>query len=87
MEGAAPAELTFRPQLTGHEEGQLFADGQAQAGAAELAGIGTVGLFKAVENGLQLLGGDADAGIGDAEVEGNLAPRLLFARGSDPEDD
>ena len=39
------------------------ADRQPQAGAAELAGHGSVGLNERIEDGLELVGGDADARI------------------------
>jgi hypothetical protein len=46
---------------------QAAADGEAEAGAAEAAGGGVVDLGEGVEHGLELVGGDADAGVGDAD--------------------
>lgn len=50
-------------------EDDFPADGEAESGAAELAGGGIVYLIEAIEDAGELCGGDADAGIGDGETE------------------
>jgi len=69
MKGAAPTGLAFHPHSPAHESGQQTADRQAQPGAAVLPGIGIIRLLKALEDCLQLVRRDADAGVGDAEME------------------
>ena len=49
--------------------GEFLGDGQAEAGAAVLAGGGGVGLFKGLEEAAHLFVGEADAGVGDGEVD------------------
>ena len=49
------------------------ADGEAEAGAALLAGVGGFDLLEAVEDGVELVGGDAAALVGDfEELDGGL---------------
>ena len=46
------------------------ADGEAEAGAALLAGVGGLDLLEAVEDGVELVGGDAAAFVDDLEEDG-----------------
>ena len=46
------------------------ADGQTEAGAALLACVGVLDLLEAVEDGVELIGGDAAAFVGDLEEDG-----------------
>ena len=52
-----------------HQDGEGADDGEAEAGAAEAACGGDVGLFKFGEEAALGVGWDADAGVGDGEVE------------------
>ncbi len=52
-----------------HGVDQPLGDRQAQARAAEPAGGGLVGLGEGLEQGGDLVGGDADAGVADAELQ------------------
>ena len=52
---------------------EVLADGQAQPGAAVLAGGRGVGLGEGLEQLAELLRGHADAGVGHAEGEARLA--------------
>ena len=54
---------------------QLAADGEAQAGAAVLARRAGVGLLEGFEDDPLLLGGNADAGVGDRELDHLLGLR------------
>ncbi|EGY00822.1 hypothetical protein AZA_89199 [Nitrospirillum viridazoti Y2] len=73
-EGGTVAGRALHPYAAPHQLHQLAADGQAQAGAAEAAGDGTVGLLEHLEQPARLRRVDADAGVlhGDAQ-----APRLF----------
>ena len=53
-----------------HQLGQVAADGEAEAGAALLAGVGGFNLLEAVEDGVELVGGNAPAFVGDLEQDG-----------------
>ena len=46
------------------------ADGESEAGAALLAGVGGFDLLEAIEDGVELVGGDAAAFVGDLEEDG-----------------
>ena len=46
------------------------ADGEAEAGAALLPGVGGFDLVEAVEDGVELIGGDAATLVGDLEQDG-----------------
>ncbi len=46
------------------------ADGEAEAGAALLASVGGLDLLEAVEDGVELVGGDAAAFVDDLEEDG-----------------
>ena len=55
--------------LAAHQGQDLAADGEAQARAAEPPGGGGVGLDELVEQLRRALGGDAHAGVGDADLQ------------------
>ena len=76
--------------LAAQQEGELAADGEAQAGAAVLAAGAGVGLLERLEDDALLLGRDADAGIGDLErhhvgraLEHGMGPRSSPPRAGD----
>src|SRR5207244_1628075 len=69
---AAISRLAFRPDLASHQTHQLGGDGQAQSGAAVLAGGGAVGLFERLENRAQMTRLDSDTRVLHAETEGFL---------------
>ena len=62
-------------ELAGYMDGALHGfdearrDGEAKAGAAVATGGGGVGLGEGFEDVIELVGGDADSGVGDAEAE------------------
>ncbi|OEZ52482.1 hypothetical protein DUGA6_61160 [Duganella sp. HH105] len=70
VEGGAHALYAFGPQLAAHQRHQLAADGGAQAGAAEAPRHRRVGLREGIEDRLQPLRRDADAGVlhGDPQL-------------------
>ena len=74
-ERAALARRAVQLDLAAEQIGKLAADRQAEAGAAILAAGAGVGLLERLEDDLLLLGGNADAGIGDLEGDdgGGLA--------------
>jgi len=47
--------------------GEVLNDGQAEAGAAELAGASLIDTIESLEDAGKVLFGDADAGVGDFE--------------------
>jgi hypothetical protein len=59
--------------LAAHALGQIARDRQAQAGAAVAAAGAAVGLAEGFEDDLQLLAGDADAGVADLEPDAAIA--------------
>ncbi len=68
-ESAAHARLALRPGLAAHQLRQLPCDGQPQAGAAVLAGGGTVRLLEGIEQARQHLRFDTDAGVVHLETQ------------------
>ena len=68
-EFAAQSRGALDTDLTIHGVDQLTGDGQAETGAAELAGGRTIGLGEGVEDPCLLGEGDADAGVADLDVE------------------
>jgi hypothetical protein len=78
-EGAAAAGLALERDAAAHRLGHARRDGEAEAGAAVLAGGGAVDLREGVEDDVLLAFGDADAGV--AHVERDVARRR---RGSPP---
>ena len=69
----AKAEYAFGADVSAHAIDDLFGDGKAEAGAAEAAGGGRVGLDEGFEDAREGFAGDADAGVGDLDEEGVLA--------------
>ncbi|MCY1418006.1 hypothetical protein D9M71_335520 [compost metagenome] len=67
-EFAAVTEPGTDLQLALHHFAELTGQGQAQAGAAVLAGDAGVGLGEGLEDALQGVRGDADAGIAHADA-------------------
>ena len=68
-EARALARLAFCPHIPAHQQGQLAADGQAQASAAIAARSRAVGLLEALEQAPHLLGRNADAGVAHLEAQ------------------
>ena len=62
-ESRAAAGFALETDLTAHHLHELLADGEAEAGAAEAARGGAVGLGERLENLFLLLGCDTDAGV------------------------
>ena len=67
-EGRARAEGALDPDRAAHALDEGAGDGEAEAGAAELARGRFVGLGEALEQPADLLLGQADAGVGDGEA-------------------
>ena len=78
MECASLTLPAFGPCIAAHHAGQLLADGEPQTGAAVFAGGGTVRLLERFEYGIDLVAGDADAGIGNARVQFDFLVGLGF---------
>ena len=74
-ESGSLVRLAFHADGAAHEFDQLFADGEAEAGAAELARGGGVGLGEFVEQQMLFVLGDAEAGVGDGEFDLRLDRR------------
>ena len=68
-ERRTPPRHALYSDLAAHELGQALGNDQAQAGAAVLARDRAVGLLKALEQAVPLLGQDADAGVADLEAQ------------------
>ena len=73
-EGAPLAERALDPDLAAEQPGDLPADRQAQAGAAVLAAGARVGLLERLEDDLQLVRRDADAGVAHRERDDRGPP-------------
>src|SRR6266849_5715374 len=84
VELRAAADFAFDPDAAAMHFDDVLGDGEAEAGAAELAGARGVDAIEALEDARLVGGGDADAGIGDGEddfgVAGFGADRNLAAR-------
>ncbi len=76
LEGAALAFDALDPDASAHHTDELRADGEPEAGAAELAAGRAVGLGEGLEDQVLLVGGDADAGVRDLEVQRDRAVRM-----------
>ena len=63
------ARRALHADLAAHELDEAPADGQAQAGAAEAPRGGGVGLRERLEQHVELLGRDADAGVAHLEAQ------------------
>ena len=70
VERGAGAEVALSPDGATVLLDDAAADGEAQAGAAFLAGVGGLDLLEAVEDGVELVGGDAAAFVDDLEEDG-----------------
>ena len=75
-EGRSPAGLAFDRDAAAHQLGQPAHDRKAEPGAAEAPGGRAVGLGKGLEQAGRLLGGDADAGVGDRQGEAHAVVGL-----------
>ena len=71
-ERAAPPRLALHTDLAAHQADQPRGDGQAQAGAAVPSRGGAVHLFEGPEDPVQIVGRDADTGVGHHEAENGL---------------
>ena len=69
VKGTASAEGAFDPDLAVHQGHETASDGEAESGSAEAAGGGAVGLSEGFEDDGLLVGGDADAGVLNLEME------------------
>ena len=70
--------------LAAHQFGQALADGQAQAGAAIAACGGGVGLLEALEQAIDLLGGQANTGVAHLEAQQHRIARCSCTRTTMP---
>ena len=62
--GGAFVELALHVHLAAVQADQALDDRQAEAGALVAALIGLAGLEERIADPLQIVGGDADAGVG-----------------------
>ena len=87
LEQAAPTYLAAGGEVTTHKTHELPADGQAQPGSLASLCRHEVApacrLYKGLKDGLQLLGGDAGAGVLHFKVEGRPPWRAGEGRGGD----
>ena len=74
----------MHPVGAAHHGHQMADDGKPQASALVTPGRGDIGLGKAVENGLDLVPGDADAGIPNDEPEMAIPDRPFLGVGQQP---
>src|SRR5262249_38803393 len=77
-EAAAFADRALGPNFPAMQRHQLARDRQAEAGAAVLARVAAVDLAEALEDHLEVLGGNADAGVFDREAPVRRAGDVLF---------
>src|SRR6202034_1308751 len=70
VESGSGAEVALRPDGTGVLLNDAAADGEAETGAAFLPGVGGFDLLETVEDGVELVGGDAAAFVDDFEEDG-----------------
>ena len=87
MERAAASDFAFDPQPAAHQLDQPQRNRQPEARAAEAARRRAVGLGEGLEDVLLLVGGNADAGIADAEVQERTAGVVGIRRGVDAQHD
>src|SRR5271170_1994547 len=69
VEGGSGAEVALSPDGAGVLLNDAAADGEAEAGSAFLACVGGFDLLEAVEDGVELVGGDAAAFVDDFEED------------------
>src|ERR1700678_4562752 len=67
--------------LTAHQFGQPLDDGQPQSAAAVMARGGGIYLRKGLEQAVDAIGRDADAGVGDLDAQGQDTVFVHRARG------
>ncbi|MFO0747453.1 MAG: hypothetical protein U1F43_17580 [Myxococcota bacterium] len=72
-EGRAHVGSALDADLAAHELDQLAADGEPEAGAAVAPRVRAVDLREGAEEAAQVLGGDADAGVGDRHAHATRA--------------
>ena len=72
VEVSAVAQFAFGPDASAVGLDDVLDDGQAQAGAAGLAGAGFVNAVEALEDAVEVLGGDAGAEVLDGELDLSL---------------
>ena len=70
VEGGSEAEVALRPDGAAVLLDDAAADREAEAGAALLAGVGGFDLLEAVEDAVELVGGDAAAFVDDFQEDG-----------------
>src|SRR5882757_5495189 len=70
VESGAEAEVALGPDGARVLLDDAAADGEAEAGAAFLAGVGGLDLLEAIEDAVELVGGDAAAFVDDFEEDG-----------------
>ncbi len=63
-------EGAFDADVAAHGAGEVFDDGQAKSGAAELAGASLVNAIEAFEEAGKVFGRDSDTGIGNGDLDG-----------------
>ncbi len=80
QEAAAPADFTFHPHPSAMLLDDSFADGEAEAGAAEGAGVRRVALLEDLEDHVEFFRGNAAALVfyrdGDLMVAGVMRGQL-----------
>ncbi len=70
VESGSEAEVALSPDGAAVLLDDAAADGEAETGAALLAGVGGLDLLEAVEDAVELVGGDAAAFVDDLEEDG-----------------
>src|SRR5436190_15996833 len=83
-EGRPAAGLAADLHFSAEEGGEMLDDVKAQADAAVKARLGTVDLIELFEDGAELLLGNANAGIGDAELDPFLTSIFMKAHRNRP---
>ncbi len=73
MESRAAADFAFDPDAAAMHFDDVLGDGEAQAGAAQLAGARGVDAIEALKDARLIGSGNADAGIGDGEDDFGVA--------------
>ena len=76
-ESRANPNLTPHAKLAAHHRTNLFCDRKSQPGAAELAGGGTIGLGKGIENNRLLVGRNTYSGVRDLEFQYHYRATIL----------
>ena len=76
-ERGAPPDLALDANAAAHERGEPLADRQAEAGATVLSSRGRVDLTERLEEPLDAIGRDADAGVAHRKLKSQGRLRLL----------